>query len=156
LEAEAYASFMTGNFHFHREEHEESLKNFTTARRIYMDLAKVGTTNSQKEIFQNCIEELEPFIRFSLHCLNHKKSNTEVDNVAWSTTEKEKQEEENTNTNTNTNGIEGASNALLQSKIDRVLFEARKQKVAAEEFKKKITWKEKEILLPTKEMTWLL
>ncbi|TMW69576.1 hypothetical protein Poli38472_001732 [Pythium oligandrum] len=132
LEAEAYAAFMMGNLAFHREEHERALDKFATARRIYSDLSQVGTL-SQKELFRNHVEELEPFIRFCEHRLSllgklKGKTSSQVD---WSTSG------------------ESASNALLQSKIDMVLLEARKQKVAT---LATISWKQKELAVPTQEI----
>jgi signal recognition particle subunit SRP68 len=134
LEAEAYAAYMLGNLAFHREEHERALDKFATARRIYSDLSQVGTL-SQKELFRSSVDELEPFIRFSEHrlTLQGKLKGTSHAALDWTAT---------------TTG-DGASNALLQSKIDVVLLEARKQKVAS---LATIAWKQKQIAVSTQEI----
>lgn len=140
LEAEAYAAYMRGNLAFHREEHESALDKFSTARRIYSDLSQVGTL-SQKELFRNFVQELEPFIRFSEHRLNLQgklkgsSSSSSVNAMDWSTSS------------------DSASNALLQSKIDVVLLEARKQKVAS---LATISWKQKQIAVATQEIALAL
>lgn len=136
LEAVAYAAYMSGNLAFQREEHVAALDKFATARRIYLDLSQVGTA-SQKELFRNFVEELEPFIRFSEHRLSIqgklKKSILSAASATsdWSTTG------------------DSASSSLLQSKIDLVLLEARKQKVVD---LATVEWKQKQIVLPSQEL----
>uniref|UniRef100_K3XAM4 Signal recognition particle subunit SRP68 n=1 Tax=Globisporangium ultimum (strain ATCC 200006 / CBS 805.95 / DAOM BR144) TaxID=431595 RepID=K3XAM4_GLOUD len=135
LEAEAYAAYMAGNLAFHREEHVVALDKFATARRIYSDLSQVGTP-SQKELFRTLMEELEPFIRFSEHRLSiqgklKKSILSESSSSDWSTSG------------------DSASNSLLQSKIDLVLLEARKQKVVN---LATVEWKQKQIALPSQEL----
>lgn len=126
---------MSGNLAFQREEHVAALDKFATARRIYSDLSQVGTA-SQKELFRNFVEELEPFIRFSEHRLSIqgklKKSILSASSSSdWSTTG------------------DSASSSLLQSKIDLVLLEARKQKVVD---LATVEWKQKQIVLPSQEL----
>ncbi|GLE04321.1 hypothetical protein PINS_up013236 [Pythium insidiosum] len=128
LEAEAYAAFMSGNYAFHREEHERALERFSTARRIYADLSQVGTL-SQQELFRASVDELEPFIRFCEHRLALKGGASSQLDLSSSG--------------------DSASNALLQSKIDLVLLEARKKKVAN---LATISWKQKQIAVPTQEI----
>lgn len=126
---------MAGNLAFHREEHVAALEKFATARRIYADLSQVGTP-SQKELFRSFVEELEPFIRFSEHRLSLQgklKKSILSDSAAtdWSA------------------GGDSASSSLLQSKIDLVLLEARKQKVVD---LATVAWKQKQIALPSQEL----
>lgn len=132
LEAEAYAAYMVGNLAFHREEHTLALEKFTTARRIYSDLSQVGT-QSQKELFQTLVDELDPFIRFSQHRLQLQGKLKQGSQQAfdWSSSG------------------DSASNALLQSKIDMVLLESRKQKVAT---LATVQWKQKQIAVPSQEL----
>lgn len=133
LEAEAYAAYMAGNLAFHREEHVVALDKFDTARRIYADLSQVGTS-SQKELFSRSANELQPFIRFCEHRLALQGRSVK---------------------STDTSSLElqssgdGANNALLQSKIDLVLLEARKQKVARLE---SVEWKQQQLTVPTQEI----
>lgn len=126
---------MAGNLAFHREEHVAALDKFATARRIYSDLSQVGTP-SQKELFRTLMEELEPFIRFSEHRLSiqgklKKSILADSSSSDWSTSG------------------DSASNSLLQSKIDLVLLEARKQKVVN---LATVEWKQKQIALPSQEL----
>ncbi|RLN72884.1 hypothetical protein BBJ28_00020683 [Nothophytophthora sp. Chile5] len=133
LEAEAYAAFMAGNLAFHREEHAAALDQFATARRIYADLSQVGTS-SQKELFSRGADELQPFIRFCEHRLAlHGRS---AGSAEASSLEMQ-------------SSGDGASNALLQSKIDLVLLEARKQKVAS---LGSVGWKQQQLAVPTQEL----
>ncbi|KAJ0402520.1 hypothetical protein ATCC90586_002690 [Pythium insidiosum] len=128
LEAEAYAAFMSGNYAFHREEHDRALDKFATARRIYADLSQVGSL-SQQELFRASVDELEPFIRFCEHRLALKGGSSSQLDLSSSG--------------------DSASNALLQSKIDHVLLEARKKKAAT---LATISWKQKQIAVPTQEI----
>lgn len=133
LEAEAYAAYMAGNLAFHREEHVVALEKFNTARRIYADLSQVGTS-SQKELFSRCADELQPFIRFCEHRLalqGRSASSAETSSLELQASG------------------DGASNALLQSKIDLVLLEARKQKVAN---LGSVEWKQQQLTVPTQEL----
>ncbi|CAH0475639.1 unnamed protein product [Peronospora belbahrii] len=133
LEAEAYAAYMAGNFAFHREEHVVALEKFGTARRIYADLSQVGTS-SQKELFSRSADELQPFIRFCEHRLalhGRKASTAETSSLELQSTG------------------EGANSALLQSKIELVLLEARKQKVAN---LGSVEWKQQQLPVPTQEL----
>ncbi|CAI5743743.1 unnamed protein product [Peronospora destructor] len=133
LEAEAYAAYMAGNFAFHREEHVLALEKFKTARRIYADLSQVGTS-SQKELFSRSADELQPFIRFCEHRLalrGRTASTAEASSLELHS------------------GGEGANSALLQSKIDLVLLEARKQKVAN---LGSVEWKQQQLSIPTQEI----
>ncbi|TYZ62172.1 hypothetical protein PybrP1_009643 [[Pythium] brassicae (nom. inval.)] len=135
VEAEAYAAYMAGNLAFHREEHVAALDKFATARRIYADLSQVGTP-SQKELFRGCVAELEPFIRFSEHRLRLQGRLTtsilsEAAAADWSA------------------GGDSASSSLLQSKIELVLLEARKQKVVD---LATVEWKQKQVALPSQEV----
>ncbi|CEG38668.1 signal recognition particle 68 kda protein [Plasmopara halstedii] len=133
LEAEAYAAYMAGNLAFHREEHVLALDKFSTVHRIYTDLSKVGTS-SQKDLFSRSADELQPFIRFCEHrlALRGRLANS-----------------------TDTSSLElqssgdGANNALLESKIDLVLLEARKQKVASLGL---VEWKQQQLTVPTQEI----
>ncbi|CAI5706628.1 unnamed protein product [Peronospora effusa] len=133
LEAEAYAAYMAGNFAFHREEHVVALEKFKTARRIYADLSQVGTS-SQKELFSRSADELQPFIRFCEHRLTLRGRTA-------STAEASSLELHSSG--------EGANSALLQSKIDLVLLEARKQKVAN---LGSVEWKQQHLSIPTQEI----
>ncbi|KAE9025738.1 hypothetical protein PR003_g11609 [Phytophthora rubi] len=133
LEAEAYAAYMAGNLAFHREEHVAALDKFGTARRIYSDLSQVGTS-SQKELFSRSADELQPFIRFCEHRLA-------LQGRAASSAETSSLELQSSG--------EGANNALLQSKIDLVLLEARKQKVAT---LGSVEWKRQQLTVPTQEL----
>ncbi|KAL0583355.1 hypothetical protein ABG067_006735 [Albugo candida] len=128
LEAEAYKGYMTGIYAFYKEEHEEALRQLRTARRIYADLAKVGSV-SQQELFQASAEELDPFIRFCNHRLSQQQGNA----IGFS--EEGDQAESNE---------KSGSNALLRSKIETVLLEARKQKAEKLET---VCWKGKSISL---------
>ncbi|KAG2522513.1 hypothetical protein BBO99_00004828 [Phytophthora kernoviae] len=133
LEAEAYAAYMAGNLAFHREEHVAALDKFNTARRIYSDLSQVGTS-SQKELFSRCAEELQPFIRFCEHRLalqGRSASSADASSLELQSSG------------------DGASNALLQSKIDLVLLDARKQKVAN---LGSVEWKQQQLTVPTQEL----
>ncbi|KAK1929138.1 Signal recognition particle subunit SRP68 [Phytophthora citrophthora] len=133
LEAEAYAAYMAGNLAFHREEHVAALEKFGTARRIYADLSQVGTS-SQKELFSRSADELQPFIRFCEHRLalqGRSASSVETSSLELQSTG------------------DGANNALLQSKIDLVLLEARKQKVAN---LGSVEWKQQQLTVPTQEL----
>ncbi|KAF4046313.1 RNA-binding signal recognition particle 68 [Phytophthora infestans] len=130
LEAEAYAAYMAGNLAFHREEHIAALEKFGTARRIYADLSQVGTS-SQKELFSGSADELLPFIRFCEHRLalqGRTASSAETSSLELG---------------------DGANNSLLQSKIDLVLLEARKQKVAN---LGSVEWKQQQLTVPTQEL----
>uniref|UniRef100_A0AAV1UYH6 Signal recognition particle subunit SRP68 n=1 Tax=Peronospora matthiolae TaxID=2874970 RepID=A0AAV1UYH6_9STRA len=133
LEAEAYAAYMAGNLAFHREEHVEALEKFGTVRRIYVDLSQVGTF-SQKELFSRSADELQPFIRFCEHrlalqgCTGSPAETSSLELQA---------------------GSEGANNSLLQSKIELVLLEARKQKVAN---LGSVEWKQQQLTVPTQEI----
>nr|CCA20089.1 signal recognition particle putative [Albugo laibachii Nc14] len=127
LEAEAYKCYMTGIYAFYKEWHEEALRQLRTARRIYADLAKMGTI-SQQELFQASAEELDPFIRFCDHRLSLQQGNA----IGFSDSK-----------HTDSNEMSG-SNALLQSKIEMVLLEARKQKAETLET---VCWKGKKIHL---------
>ncbi|OWZ05241.1 Signal recognition particle, partial [Phytophthora megakarya] len=132
LEAEAYAAYMAGNLAFHREEHVAALEKFNTARRIYADLSQVGTS-SQKELFSRSADELQPFIRFCEHRLALQGRSGAADA---------------TSLELQSSG-EGANNALLQSKIDLVLLDARKQKVAN---LGSVEWKQQQLTVPTQEL----
>jgi signal recognition particle subunit SRP68 len=124
---------MAGNLAFHREEHRAALDKFATARRIYSDLSQVGTP-SQRELFATFSEELQPFIRFCEHrlALQGRRQGVEVSSAL----------------DLSSSG-DSASNALLQSKIDVVLLEARKQKVAN---LGSVEWKGKQIAIPSQEL----
>ncbi|KAI9917726.1 hypothetical protein PsorP6_012356 [Peronosclerospora sorghi] len=133
LEAEAYAAYMSGNLAFHREEHVAALEKFGTARRIYADLSQVGTS-SQKELFLRSAGELQPFIRFCEHRLalqGRSASTAETSSLELQSNE------------------ESANNALLQSKIELVLLEARKQKVAN---LGSVEWKQQQLTVPTQDI----
>ncbi|TDH70331.1 hypothetical protein CCR75_003995 [Bremia lactucae] len=133
LEAEAFAAYMAGNLAFHREEHVAALDKFGTAHRIYADLSQVGTS-SQKELFARSADELQPFIRFCEHRLalqGHPTSSPDTSPLELQSSG------------------DGVNNALLQSKIDLVLLEARKQKVADLGF---VEWKQQQLTVPTQEL----
>lgn len=135
LEAEAYAAFMAGNLAFHREEHKAALDKFATAKRIYSDLSQVGTP-SQRELFSTFADELQPFVRFCEHRL------------ALQGQLKGRSEDADVSLDLSSSG-DSASNALLQSKIDMVLLEARKQKVAN---LGSVEWKHKQVAIPSQEL----
>lgn len=120
---------MAGNLAFHREEHRAALDKFSTARRIYSDLSQVGSP-SQRELFTTYGDELQPFIRFCEHrlALQGRRQGDAVSSLDLSSSG------------------DSASNALLQSKIDVVLLEARKQKVAN---LGSVDWKGKQIAIPS-------
>ena len=61
LEAEAYAGYMNGNLALYREDWNMALQSFTTARRIYTELLKVGSLE-QQDLLQQVLDEISfPF-----------------------------------------------------------------------------------------------
>ncbi|OQR90134.1 signal recognition particle [Thraustotheca clavata] len=125
LEAEAYASYMAGNLALYKEEWKAALEKFTTAQRIYTELAKVGTS-VQQDLVHQILEEISPFMRYCEYNLN-MLSGTSLQDLRESTT-----------------------SALLQSKIDQIMHEEAKTKAKT---MAKITWKGREITIPSDDLS---
>ncbi|KAE8675537.1 Signal recognition particle-related / SRP-related isoform 3 [Hibiscus syriacus] len=67
LEAEAYASYMKGNLLFEQDRNWDTvLRNFNSATAVYEELGKYGNVENQV-LCRECVEELEPCIRYCLH-----------------------------------------------------------------------------------------
>ncbi|ETV94876.1 hypothetical protein H310_11532 [Aphanomyces invadans] len=125
LEAEAYASYMSGNLALYKEEWKVALEKFSTAQRIYSELAKVGTV-VQQDLLHQILDEISPFMRYCEYNLGGSSS-LSLQELRESTT-----------------------SALLQSKIDQVFHEEAKTKakdMAA------ITWRGRAIPIPNSDVS---
>mmetsp|Transcript_17659 Transcript_17659/g.24537 ORF Transcript_17659/g.24537 Transcript_17659/m.24537 type:complete len:617 (+) Transcript_17659:36-1886(+) len=63
LEAEAYSSWMGGNYHMEKENWQEALNQFARSKTIYEQLGKVAEFEHQ-QIFKQRLEDIEPSIRY--------------------------------------------------------------------------------------------
>ncbi|RHY37662.1 hypothetical protein DYB38_005475 [Aphanomyces astaci] len=126
LEAEAYASYMGGNLALYQEEWKVALEKFSTAQRIYSELAKVGTV-VQRDLLHQILDEISPFMRYCEYNLGGTSSSLSLQELRESTT-----------------------SALLQAKIDQVFHEEAKTKakdLAA------ITWRGRAIPIPSADVS---
>lgn len=77
LEAEAYASWMSGNLLLEKEKWGKALLQFGKARTILEQLAKVGDTEFQERCRQR-LDEIEPSVRYCNYNLKGTKGLDEI------------------------------------------------------------------------------
>ncbi len=111
LEAQAYSSWMNGNYALTSEDWEEALQKFSVAQRIYTELSKVGSL-SQKDLFSERVEEIDPPMRFCKFNIGLGQGMTKKEHASLLEMRL---------------GTTGA----LQRQIDSVLAEARKQQATS-------------------------
>ncbi|OQR93199.1 signal recognition particle [Achlya hypogyna] len=129
LEAEAYASYMAGNLALYKEEWKLALEKFSTAQRIYSELAKVGTS-VQQDLVHQILEEISPFMRYCEYNLNMLSGSSSADMLHELR--------------------ESTTSALLQSKIDQVFHEEAKTKAKT---MAQITWNGRAITIPSDDLS---
>ncbi|KGN66541.1 signal recognition particle subunit SRP68 isoform X1 [Cucumis sativus] len=111
LEAEAYASYMTGNLLFEQDRNwDTALLNFKRARAVYEELGKVGDLENQV-LCRERVEELEPSIRYCLHKIG--KSNLQASELL------------------HIGEMEGPALDLFKAKLEAVMSEARSQQAVS-------------------------
>ncbi|XP_022153234.1 signal recognition particle subunit SRP68 isoform X2 [Momordica charantia] len=111
LEAEAYASYMTGNLLFEQDRNwDTALLNFKRARAVYEQLGKVGDLEHQV-LCRERVEELEPSIRYCLHKIG--KANLQASELL------------------HIGEMEGPALDLFKAKLEAVMSEARSQQAVS-------------------------
>ncbi|KDO27010.1 hypothetical protein SPRG_07722 [Saprolegnia parasitica CBS 223.65] len=129
LEAEAYASYMAGNLALYKEEWKLALEKFTTAQRIYTELAKVGTS-VQQDLVHQILEEISPFMRYCEYNLNMASGGASAELLHELR--------------------ESTTSALLQSKIDQVFHAEAKTKAKT---MAQITWNGRAVAIPSDDLS---
>ncbi|KAJ3330852.1 signal recognition particle subunit srp68 [Blyttiomyces sp. JEL0837] len=72
LDVQAYASLMSGYFHFERQEWQEALDKFAASRTIYEKMASASITAEQEALCQAAIDSVDPNIRYCAYNLKMK------------------------------------------------------------------------------------
>merc|ERR1711865_431550 len=81
LEADAYASWMSGNLLLEKDDWRGAKDAFARAQGIYTELAKIGTTHD-KELYERRLEEIVPVSRLCDHEMKLSAGTATADDAA--------------------------------------------------------------------------